>query len=77
LMDFIITVSTCKFISFLRLFKRSKVFYIYFNNIYRSQIPPGIKMKRSDIVIYNNLPFQWIEKKIERIIDKILKSSRP
>ncbi len=73
LMDSIVLVSAMKIISFLRLFKNKKISYTEFNKIFNSQIPFKEKKKKSDYIIQNNIPLRYSYKRINRIIEKILK----
>ncbi len=73
LMDVIITVSTLKIISYLRILKNKKISYTEFKNIYNSQMPLKEKKRKSNLLIHNNLPIKYSLKKIKKTIEKILK----
>lgn len=72
LFDTIITVYANKLISFFRLLKARNINYFEFINIYNSQMPVKEKIKRADIVINNNLPWNLNKKNIEKRVLKII-----
>lgn len=74
LFDFIITVYTNKLLSYWRLWKRRKINFFEFLNIYSSQNDPKDKRQRSDMVIYNHLGWKFNRRKLEKIVKSILAS---
>ncbi len=73
MMDKVITVSTNKLITYLRLLGNRNITFADFRKIFASQMPLKEKKKKADYIIYNNLPLKYNRKKINKTIEKILK----
>ncbi|MDD5067219.1 MAG: dephospho-CoA kinase [bacterium] len=69
MMDLIITVSTYKFISYLRTGKMS---YGEFDFAWRSQLPLNVKKKKAGLVISNNWPFCLSGRRLRRTVREVL-----
>lgn len=68
LIDIIITVSTLKIISYIRILFNKKIPYKEFNKIYNSQMNLKIKKQRSDYIINNNFNIIFLKQQVLKLI---------